>query len=227
MNSNFKAPMTGTPLPGVTKKIRKLLLAREEVAQTIERLIAILDEIDGEAELEPTGDDEPTLGWPAGGMRMVGSTMDGEAEPSLGWTGNVNQASRNRLGEGEDYEQDDADHEDSDPGEESDEGELEPDAEPNGDEMDGNLAGTTSDVEAAMPPSPHYITRLRKRRGQPSYHRTEHGFHNVGPLIPVPEPSFLLRAPLARGNDESITIIYPDGRREDFDRRGHPVAKRT
>jgi hypothetical protein len=46
---------------------------------------------------------------------MVGSTMDGEAEPSLGWTGNVNQASRSRLGDGEDYEKDDADHEDSDP----------------------------------------------------------------------------------------------------------------
>jgi hypothetical protein len=46
-------------------------------------------------------------------MRMVGSTMDGEAEPSLGWTGNVNQASRNRLGDGEDYEKDDSDREPS------------------------------------------------------------------------------------------------------------------
>src|SRR5665213_3542347 len=198
----------------------------------IERRIAILDEIDGGAELEPSGDEEePTLGWTASSPRILGSTMDWEAEPSLGWTETVNQASRNRLGGNTtfslDGEKDDADDEDSDPGEESDEGELEPDAEPNGDEMDGNLAGTTSDVEAAMPPSPHYIPRLRKRRGQPSYHRTEHGFHNVGLLIPAPEPSFLLRAPLARGNDESITIIYPDGRREDFDRRGHPVAKRT
>ena len=73
MNSNFKGPMTGTPLPGVSKKIRKLLLAREEVAEMIERLIAILDEIDGGAELEPSGDeDEPTLGWPAGVTRVAG-----------------------------------------------------------------------------------------------------------------------------------------------------------
>jgi hypothetical protein len=114
VNTNFKAPMTGTPLPGVSKKIRKLLLARQEVAEPIERLIAILDEIDGEAELEPTGDEEePTLGWTAGTPRILGSTMDGEAEPSLGWTGNVNQASRNRLGDGEDYEQDDSDREPS------------------------------------------------------------------------------------------------------------------
>src|SRR5665213_1812391 len=179
MKTNPNGPMTGKPLPAVTKKIRKLLLAREEVAQTIERLIAILDEIDGEAELEPTGDeDEPTLGWPTGVTRVTGSTMDGEAEPSLGWTGIINQASRNRLGDGEDYEQDDADHEDSDPGEESDEGELEPDAEPNGDEMDGNLAGTTTtEEEAAYSPSLQYITRLRKRRGQsvPARH---------GPLAP-------------------------------------------
>jgi hypothetical protein len=216
VNTNFKGPMTGTPLPGVTKKIRKLLLARQEVAEMIERLIAILDEIDSEAELEPSGDEEePTLGWTASSPRILGSTMDGEAEPSLGWTDIVNQASHNRQCDGTtfslDGEKDDADDEDSDPGEESDEGELEPDAEPNGDEMDGNLAGTTSEVEAAMPPSRHYITRLRKRRGQPGYHRTEHGFHNVGSPVPLP--------------NESITIVYPDGTRQDFDRLGYPVVR--
>jgi hypothetical protein len=223
MNANPDGPMTGKPLPGVTKKVQRLLRTRQKAEQMIERLIAILDEMDGEAALEPNGDaDEPTLG---------GGIGDGECEPSLGWTEVINQASRHRLGDsttfGVDGEKDDADDEDSDPGEESDEGELEPDAELNGDEMDGNLAGTTSEVEAAYSPSLQYVTRLRKRRGQPSYHRTEHGFHNVGPLIPVPEPSFLLRAPLARGNDESITIIYPDGRRQDFDRLGYPVATRT
>jgi len=152
VNTNFKGPMTGTPLPGVTKKIRKLLLARQEVAEMIERLIAILAEIDSEAELEPTGDeDEPTLGWPTGVTRVTGSTMDGEAEPSLGWTGIINQASRNRLGDGEDYEQDDADHEDSDPGEESDEGELEPDLE---------ACEDASDAKG----DPVYAGKLRDRR---------------------------------------------------------------
>src|SRR5665213_4582335 len=158
---------------------RALATLRKAARDEIERLIDFLDRAAGDPDLEPTGDeDEPTLGWPAGGPRVAGSTMDGEAEPSLGWTGIINQASRNRLGEGEDYEKDDADDEDSDPGEESDEGELEPDAEPNGDEMDGNLAGTTTtEEEAAYSPSLQYITRLRKRRGQsvPARH---------GPLAP-------------------------------------------
>jgi hypothetical protein len=84
-------------------------------------------------------------------MRMVGSTMDGEAEPSLGWTDIVNQASRNRLGDGEDYEKDDADHEDSDPGEESDEGELESDLE---------ACEDASDAKG----DPVYAAKLRDRR---------------------------------------------------------------
>jgi hypothetical protein len=159
VNSSFKGPMTGAPLPGVSKKIRKLLLARQEVADTIERLIAILDEIDGEAELEPTGDeDEPTLGWPAGVARVTGSTMDGEAEPSLGWTDTVNQASHNRQGDSTtfslDGEKDDADDEDSDPGEESDEGELDPDLE---------ACEDASDAKG----DPVYAAKLRDR-GPPS-----------------------------------------------------------
>jgi hypothetical protein len=115
-----------------------------------------------------------------------------------------------------DCEKDDADDEDSDPGEESDEGEDGGDTEPNGDEMDGNLAGSTSEVEGQVYPPPlEYAVRLRKRRGQPSGHRTEHGFHSVGPLIPVVQTSL----------DESITVIHPDGRREEFDRFGYPVLR--
>ena len=136
--------------------------------------------------------------------------MDGEAEPSLGWTTNVDQAGGSRLGDGEDCEKDDADDEDSDPGEDAG------DFEPNGDERDGNLAGTNStEEEAACAASLLYVTRLRKRRGESIGHRTEHGFHNVSPVL-VPE---LLP-------DESITIIYPDGKRQDLDRLGYPVVRR-
>ena len=46
------------------------------------------------------------------------------SKPSLGWTGTVNQASRNRLGDGEDFEKDDSDREESDEGEDA--GDFEP-----------------------------------------------------------------------------------------------------
>jgi hypothetical protein len=93
---------------------RALATLRKAARDEIERLIDFLDRAAGDPDLEPAGDEnEPTLGWPAGGPRVAGSTMDGEAEPSLGWTGIVNQASRNRLGDGEDYEKDDSDREPS------------------------------------------------------------------------------------------------------------------
>jgi len=77
-------------------------------------LIDFLDRAAGDPDLEPTGDESgPTLGWPASTPRVYGSVLDGEAEPSLGWTGIVHQASRNRLGDGEDYEKDDSDPEPS------------------------------------------------------------------------------------------------------------------
>jgi hypothetical protein len=54
------------------------------------------------------------LGWPAiGRIFGLGSNEDGELEPSLGWTGNVNQASRNCLGDGKDFEKDDSEREPS------------------------------------------------------------------------------------------------------------------
>lgn len=37
---------------------------RQSIATTIERLIAVLDELDPDPDLEATGDDEPSLGWP-------------------------------------------------------------------------------------------------------------------------------------------------------------------
>ena len=77
------ATFLGTPLPD--NPIRALRILRHEAAREIERLIAFLDALGGDPDLEPTGDeDEPTLGWPAGLGRGNGSMMDGEAEPTLG-----------------------------------------------------------------------------------------------------------------------------------------------
>ncbi|MGB3897032.1 MAG: hypothetical protein WA973_00580 [Mesorhizobium sp.] len=77
---------------------------RAGIAYTIERLINMLDAMDGDCDLEEAGDDEPTLGWPAGGpsqfgfnpqMRLDDDREQDEAdyedgaddEPSLGETG--------------------------------------------------------------------------------------------------------------------------------------------
>lgn len=38
-------------------------LTRREVELQIDALIAALDTFDGDADLEPAGDDEPSLGW--------------------------------------------------------------------------------------------------------------------------------------------------------------------
>src|SRR5450631_3202138 len=63
----------------------------------IELLIAALDELGGDPNLEDNADDEPGT----------------DEEPSLGWTTTFNQASRNRMGDHscDDLEQDDADKE--------------------------------------------------------------------------------------------------------------------
>ena len=111
--SSFAAFATflGTPLP--ENPIRALRILRKEAAREIERLIDFLDALGGDPDLEDGADAEPTLGWPIGNGRLLGGDMDGEAEPSLGWTGTINQASRNRLGDGVDFEKDDSDREPS------------------------------------------------------------------------------------------------------------------
>lgn len=38
-------------------------MARRQIEDTIERLLALLDQADGDADLEPDNDDEPSLGW--------------------------------------------------------------------------------------------------------------------------------------------------------------------
>ncbi len=115
---------------------RALATLRKAARDEIEKLIDFLDKVAGDPDLEPVGDDED----------------DQSDEASLGWTAIVNQSSRNRLGAGEDYEKDDADKEDSDPAEESDFGELEPDLEADEDASDGSR-------------NPDYYRRLKERRG--------------------------------------------------------------
>jgi hypothetical protein len=81
---------------------------RATLAATIENLINLLDTIEGDENLEATGDDEPSLGWPEGrGIAQLDKSIppddreeenehggnilddphdDDELEPFLGWS---------------------------------------------------------------------------------------------------------------------------------------------
>ncbi len=90
---------------------RDMLQLRREAAAEINRLINFLDDLGGDPDLEPNGDNEPSLGWTTRGN--VGGCDDLELdtaddEPSLGWTID------GRLGRPTDDEQgsdDEPDHE--------------------------------------------------------------------------------------------------------------------
>ncbi len=62
-------PAAGEAMPTVFLTVRPSL--RASLANTIDSLIALLDEIDGDENLEEPGDDEPTLGWPAQGLHCL------------------------------------------------------------------------------------------------------------------------------------------------------------
>lgn len=81
---------------------------RAGIAYTVERLINLLDAMDGDENLEATGDEEPSLGWPSLGIQQLdvkGRILPGalpldddreqdnadwedgaDDEPALGWT---------------------------------------------------------------------------------------------------------------------------------------------
>ena len=64
-------------------------IRRAELEARIEELIALLDDIDGDADLEETGDDEPSLCGPAryskGKLEYDLEDDSSDSEPDLGW----------------------------------------------------------------------------------------------------------------------------------------------
>lgn len=83
---------------------------RERLEAEIERLIALLDALDGDSDFEPANDDEPSFGWTysfdgvplplaadGGDDRELDPADDedgGDLEPSLGWLGHGRGAAR-------------------------------------------------------------------------------------------------------------------------------------
>jgi hypothetical protein len=66
----------------------KISKIRRAAIREIDRLIDLVDRIDGDPDLEDNGDAEPTLGWSVNGQPGAGTFTDGdgEMEHSLGWT---------------------------------------------------------------------------------------------------------------------------------------------
>lgn len=76
---------------------------RKEAAEQVDALLGILDRLDGDPDLEPGSDEEPSAGWPVSGPAAVGFANDhthgegeqddcdleenGDKEPSLGSNG--------------------------------------------------------------------------------------------------------------------------------------------
>ncbi len=128
---------------------------RSTAAAEVERLLDLLDRLDGDPDLEPDGDDEPTLALT--GVAMLNpfdpvNGMDGEIEPTLGWTSTINQTARHRLGAADDAEHDDAVHEGCASEAEGDDQEI-------FGEDDGLSGGEYADA-----PDPDWRERLRVRR---------------------------------------------------------------
>ena len=86
----------GTPLP--ENPIEAIRILRREAAKEIERLIAFLDALGGDPDLEETGDDEPSLAIARAGPDLSGGDDreldEGEAEFSLGSPESVRTSTR-------------------------------------------------------------------------------------------------------------------------------------
>ena len=76
---------------------------REDLERTIELLVTLLDHAEPDPDLEPSGDEEPSLGWPIPDPRWGDRTMDmtggddregdtANREPSLGWQNEGSQS---------------------------------------------------------------------------------------------------------------------------------------
>lgn len=162
---------------------------RLEAADEIDRLMSILDRLDGDPDLEDTHDDEPSIG--PGIFRedaevplsLHGNADDleldmADAEPSLGWTGAANQTSRQRLGELDDAEHDRADFEDT--GDREDGGDA---------EADPAEVGIADEDGLHTPPAPEYKARLNARRGtqpRPPWPASTEGMTSINPAMFAP-----------------------------------------
>ncbi|TPN53979.1 hypothetical protein [Mesorhizobium sp. B1-1-7] len=103
---NTHVPAAGEAVPSkCTIFLAMTPTLRLQLATTIESLIALLDEIDGDSDVEATGDDEPSLGWNAAGQPGftedvefdTGDDEDGhDREPTLGASNDYN-GSRNQT----------------------------------------------------------------------------------------------------------------------------------
>lgn len=89
---------------------------RRAIEDEIERLLSMLDAMDGDCDMEETGDDEPWIGGPLY-MRngTVGHDLEGDdsdCEPELGWTRHGMGFVDGDLPDGDDRESDDEREED-------------------------------------------------------------------------------------------------------------------
>ena len=80
---------------------RKVAHLRVDLEARIEEMIALLDTIDGDPDLEDGADDEPSLGghpkYRNGRLEYDLEGCADDAEPSLGWSEHVNQAAASRM----------------------------------------------------------------------------------------------------------------------------------
>lgn len=70
---NTRVPADGEAMPAATIFLAVTPTMRLRLATTIENLIALLDEIDGDENTEEPGDAEPWLAWPERGLTAAGS----------------------------------------------------------------------------------------------------------------------------------------------------------
>jgi hypothetical protein len=112
------------PRPDKTEFLAVTPGMRKRLEATVESLIALLDEIAGDPDLEEAGDEEPSLGWPERGPAALWKDVpqddreaddsddeDGaDAEPSLGSIGSGSAAVSQEwwaAGAGDEREEDD------------------------------------------------------------------------------------------------------------------------
>lgn len=73
LKPSFQAAAEGMPTARSTLFLALTPALRLQVHTTIEALISLLDQLDGDADLEDNGDAEHSLGWLARGPQRVGT----------------------------------------------------------------------------------------------------------------------------------------------------------